>query len=301
MRNISEAVLRRFSNTLLDSIFLATGLRLDSDYFQSVAGGDINRAVRCRDQQGRDWFVKLNEKSCLDMFAAESAGLAELASAGIRVPEVAGFGTDDSEAWLMLEWLDLQRRDDEQLGAALAKLHRHTAPGFGWKRDNYIGRTEQENTFTDSWPEFFRDRRLRVQLELARRHGAPASLLTAGHRLLDRVDDYFAGHEPQPSLLHGDLWGGNKGALIDGTPVLFDPAVYYGDRETDIAMTCLFGGFSQGFYAAYEAEWPLPTGAVERRDLYNLYHVLNHFNLFGGGYRAQAEQMIARLTTRLHG
>ncbi|MEJ2137975.1 MAG: fructosamine kinase family protein [Gammaproteobacteria bacterium] len=292
----------QLSAALLAAICRETGVRLETKSFRPVGGGDINQAVRCRDERGRDWFLKLNDKTCADMFAAEAAGLVELDNAGIRVPSVAGFGADGPDAWLLLEWLDLKpAADDESLGKALANLHRVTASGFGWKRDNYIGLSEQNNTWTDDWVEFFRHQRLGVQLQLAARNGAPERLVAAGERLQESMDAYFAGHEPPPSLLHGDLWGGNKGTLADGTPVVFDPAVYYGDPEADIAMTRLFGGFSFAFYAAYHAEWPPAPGVVERQELYNLYHVLNHFNLFGGAYQAQAEQMIARLLAGLSG
>ncbi len=144
-------------------------------------------------------------------------------------------------------------------------------------------------------PAFWRDRRLAFQLDRAAENGHGGRLQERGRRLLERVPAFFAGYVPVPSLLHGDLWTGNRAMLADGTPVVFDPAVYYGDREADLAMTRLFGGFGRRFYGAYEAEWPLDAGAASRCDLYNLYHVLNHLNLFGGGYRALAESTIDRL------
>jgi fructosamine-3-kinase len=183
----------------------------------------------------------------------------------------------------------------ERLGQALAALHRITAPEFGWHRDNVIGATPQPNDPHSDWASFYRDMRLAPQLRLASRNGAPERLLKAGQKLMDGVERFFADYTPSPSLLHGDLWGGNWSALTDGTPVLFDPAVYYGDREADIAMTKLFGGFPESFYIAYGEAWPLDNGHIERVELYKLYHVLNHFNLFGGGYVAQAEGMLSRL------
>ena len=169
------------------------------------------------------------------------------------------------------------------------------APRFGWPRDNTIGTTPQVNAWGDDWAEFFRDRRIAPQLALAARNGHGGALQRDGERLLAAIPALLAGHAPAPSLLHGDLWSGNAACLATGEPVIFDPAVYYGDREADLAMTELFGGFGADFYAAYRDAWPLPDGYERRRTLYNLYHVLNHLNLFGGGYGAQAETMIARL------
>jgi len=231
--------------------------------------------------------------------AAEVDGLARLAASGaIRVPRVLAFDSSQTEAWLELEWLDLHAPDagsDARMGEALARLHAVTGPSFGLERDNAIGATPQPNSPSGDWAGFWRDRRLSFQLELAERNGHDGRLQDRGRRLLDRVGSFFAGYHPRPSLLHGDLWAGNRAALADGTPVTFDPAVYYGDREADLAMTRLFGGFGPRFYEAYALAWPLDAGAAARRDLYNLYHVLNHLNLFGGGYRAQAEAMIDRL------
>jgi fructosamine-3-kinase len=250
-------------------------------------------------------FVKrlpLSERWRLE---AETDGLERLARAGaIRVPQVLGLGTSGDEAWIELEWLDLHPADagaDARMGAALARLHAVTGPAFGLERDNAIGATPQPNAPSGDWAGFWRSRRLGFQLDLAARNGHCGRLQDRGRLLLDKLAAFFAGHRPQPSLLHGDLWGGNRAMLADGAPVFFDPAVYYGDREADLAMTRLFGGFGPRFYAAYEAAWPLDAGAAARRDLYNLYHVLNHLNLFGVGYRAKAESMIdALLATASH-
>jgi protein-ribulosamine 3-kinase len=230
---------------------------------------------------------------------AEADGLARLAAAGaIRVPRVLRQGASDDEAWIELEWLDLHAPDaaaDERCGEALARLHAATGPVFGLELDNAIGASPQPNAPSKDWSAFWRGRRLEFQLDLAARNGYRGRLLDRGQRLLDEIPAFLADHRPQASLLHGDLWAGNRAMLEDGTPVIFDPAVYHGDREADIAMTRLFGGFGPRFYAAYEHAWPLDAGAAVRGDLYNLYHVLNHLNLFGGGYRAQAESMIDRL------
>jgi fructosamine-3-kinase len=225
---------------------------------------------------------------------AEADGLAALrATKTVRVPSI--HGLDDRG--LALEWLDLRpldARSGAALGTALAALHRVPQERYGWSRDNYIGATPQLNVWCPSWTEFFRDRRLRPQLERAAA-GGYASLQRNGESLLARIGMLLADHLPAPSLLHGDLWGGNAGALPDGTPVIFDPAVYVGDRETDLAMTELFGGFPARFYAAYREAWPLDQGYALRRELYNLYHLLNHLNLFGAGYLARCESTIAGL------
>lgn len=230
---------------------------------------------------------------------AEADGLTRLSRAGaVRVPRVLGQGVAGGEAWLELEYFDLCPADgssDARLGAALARLHRVTADRYGLERDNAIGAAPQPNVPGDDWVAFWRGQRLGFQLDRAAANGHGGRLLERGRRLLERLPAFFAGYRPLPSLLHGDLWAGNRGMLADGTPVIFDPAVYYGDREADLAMTRLFGGFGTKFYAAYAAEWPLDAGSATRVDLYNLYHALNHLNLFGGGYRAMAEGMIDRL------
>ena len=170
-----------------------------------------------------------------------------------------------------------------------------TAPRFGWHRDNTIGATPQSNAWTDDWARFFAERRLGYQLDLALEQGHSGQLIERGRRLCAPLDALLLDHRPVPSLLHGDLWGGNWAADESGQPVVFDPAIYFGDREADLAMTRLFGGFGRAFYDAYQSAWPLEAGADLRFDLYNLYHVLNHLNLFGGGYRGQAETLIEQL------
>jgi protein-ribulosamine 3-kinase len=230
---------------------------------------------------------------------AEADGLARLAQAGVlRVPRVLGHGATEAEAFLEIEWLELLPADgasDARMGQALARLHAKTGTTFGLQRDNAIGATPQPNAPADDWVAFWRERRLGFQLDLAGKNGYGGRLQDRGRRLLEAVPAFFRDYRPEPSLLHGDLWGGNRAMLADGTPIVYDPAVYYGDREADLAMTRLFGGFGPRFYAAYDDAWPTDGGHGVRRDLYNLYHVLNHLNLFGGGYRAQAESMIDRL------
>ena len=243
------------------------------------------------------FFVKINTAAGLPMLEAEADGLRELARAkAIRVPAPVACGGAGGVAFLALEWLELSGGGrDTALGAGLAQLHRTTAQAHGWHRDNTIGTTPQDNAWTDDWATFFRDRRIAPQLALAAGKGHGGHLQRDGERLLAAIPALLAGHAPGPSLLHGDLWSGNAARLASGEPVIFDPAVHFGDREADLAMTELFGGFGADFYAAYAEAWPLAPGYATRRTLYNLYHVLNHLNLFGGGYRGQAEAMIASL------
>jgi fructosamine-3-kinase len=245
---------------------------------------------------GRKYFAKINERAQLDNFAAEADGLTALAAAGARVPSPLCRGEAGVEAFLVLEYLEMRGNGDfAALGRTLALVHSVRGEFFGWRRDNYIGRTPQLNRRASSWADFWRDLRLRPQLDLGRKNGLGEGLLRKGERLAEAVPRLLAGHAPAASLLHGDLWRGNAGFLAGGAPVLFDPAVYWGDRETDLAMTELFGGFPSEFYSAYAEIAPLERGYAKRKSLYNLYHVLNHANLFGGGYVSQAERTIERL------
>jgi fructosamine-3-kinase len=201
---------------------------------------------------------------------------------------------------VLLEYLPLQEQGhQQQAGEQLAAMHRHTAAQHGWLRSNTIGASPQRNTQTHDWVQFWQQERLGFQLERARRNGYPPRSYEQGLRLKEGLGALFADYQPPASLLHGDLWGGNLAYLRDGSPVIFDPAVYYGDRETDLAMTELFGGFGADFYAAYNAAWALDSGYVVRKMLYNLYHILNHFNLFGSGYGEQAARMTERLLAEI--
>lgn len=264
----------------------------------SVGGGCINAAWRVS-SGAQSYFVKLNKPDRAPMFAAEFAGLEELRAANaVRVPAPVCLGVTPHAAFLVLEFLELGRgaaAGHEELGRRLAAQHRVTRPDFGWRRDNTIGSTPQPNRPDADWVRFWRERRLGHQLELAAANGHRGRLQQRGERLLAALPALLAGHAPQAALLHGDLWSGNAAFTRGGEPVIFDPAVYYGDREADIAMTELFGGFPAAFYHAYCEAWPLDAGYGLRKTLYNLYHVLNHLNLFGGGYRAQAESMIDML------
>jgi fructosamine-3-kinase len=248
-------------------------------------------------------FIKTGPATALARFQAEADGLAALRATGaVRVPAVIDCEMADGGARLVLEHLDLRpldRASGAALGSALAELHRTTGPRFGWANDNFIGDSPQENGWRDNWALFFAERRLRPQLRRAAANGLERKLADQGASLAERLPAFFLDYQPLPSLLHGDLWSGNAGALADGTPAIYDPAVHYGDRETDVAMTELFGGFPEAFYVAYRQTWPLDPGFETRKILYNLYHVLNHYNLFGAAYLGQARRMIGRLLAEL--
>lgn len=262
-----------------------------------VGGGSINDAYRLEGNDGTRYFLKLNAARHHPMFVAEAAGLDCIAATNtLRVPQPVAHGIAGGQSYLVLEHLELSPRGDARLlGEQLAAMHRCRGEGFGGTQDNFIGTMPQPNGWADDWIEFWRQQRLGFQLRLASENGYGDQLQDLGERLLDTLPTFFESYTPQPSLLHGDLWSGNHAYQTDGTPTIFDPAAYYGDRECDLAMTELFGGYPAGFYAAYRAAWPLDEGYATRRELYNAYHILNHANLFGGGYVRQAEQTMQRL------
>lgn len=285
------------------SIGEATGLQVALGSARPVAGGSINTAFRVEDQ-GRVYFVKCNAPDRLPMFEAEALGLKQLGAAGsLRVPEVIALGADNQHSWLVLEYIEFGMATDATAGALgeqLAAMHRCSADYFGWVRDNTIGSTPQINTRETDWQTFYRQHRLVHQLNLASANGLSPVTVDAGWRLAANLAPFFSRYQPQPALLHGDLWGGNWAADNNGQPVIFDPALYFGDREADIAMTELFGGFDAVFYQAYQGAWPLDADYAVRKNLYNLYHVLNHFNLFGAGYGEQAGRLIDQLMAEIH-
>jgi len=266
-----------------------------------VGGGSISQALVAQSENAR-WFVKVNSADRDSMFAAEADGLNALRTCPVlRVPAVVAHGVSGRHAYLLLEHLELQPLRESaaaNAGRALAELHRIAGARFGWHRDNFIGSTPQDNAEQPSWPLFFARQRLLPQIELARAQGHKGKLIADGERLVEKMPVLFDRQSTGISLLHGDLWHGNA-ASVAGQLALFDPAVYYGDRETDLAMSELFGGFPARFHAAYREAWPLADGYEQRRILYNLYHVLNHLNLFGGGYVQQAERMIASLLAEI--
>lgn len=290
-------------NNIATRITEVTGEKFQIDNRRSVSGGCINQGYQISDSS-RSYFVKLNQASQVAMFEAEALGLQQMwDTQTIRVPQPICWGTEGNSAYIVLEWLDLGGRGDnqawEEMGRKLAAMHQYNPSNstlsrgrFGSDINNTIGSTPQINTWTENWANFWAEHRIGYQLKLAKRRGGHFPL---GERLLAAIPDLLAGHKPQPSLVHGDLWGGNAGVTPGGEPVIFDPAAYWGDREVDIAMTELFGGFSAAFYRGYNHVWPLEGGYEQRKILYNLYHILNHFNLFGGSYESQANQMINQL------
>lgn len=268
-----------------------------------VGGGDSSNALRLIGTT-TSVFAKLRPAADAPMFAAEAEGLRALAACpALRVPSVLGLGEAAGQAGLLLEWLDLAPLSDaaaaQRAGAALAALHRCTQEQYGWPHDNFIGSTPQHNAQNINWPRFFVEQRLLPQFELAAAKGFRKELMAYAEPICAKLPALFLEYRPLPSLLHGDLWSGNLGALADGTPVLFDPACYYGDRETDLAMSELFGGLPLAFYAAYRQAWPLDANYERRKPAYNLYHILNHLNLFGRSYLAPAERLAAQLARDL--
>lgn len=273
-----------------------TGEKFQTQQKRSVSGGCINQGYAISNTE-ITYFVKLNQASQVAMFEAEALGLEDmLATASIRVPQPLCWGTAGNSSYLVLEWLEMGAGNTkcwEEMGRQLARMHQWGDGGrFGWKINNTIGSTPQINTWTENWVEFYINHRLGYQFQLARRRGGN---FPQEAKLLAAIPELLTDHQVQPSLVHGDLWGGNGGCTVSGEPVIFDPATYFGDREVDIAMTELFGGFPAAFYRGYNEVFPLDAGYEQRKILYNLYHILNHFNLFGGGYASQANRMIEQI------
>lgn len=281
---------------ICDRIREVSDYPLLSPHPQSVGGGSINQAYVLRDSQG-NVFVKLNRPERQAMFAQEFLGLQALANLGaIQIPRPLAWGVVSQASFIALEWLPLKSSGDwAQMGRQLARLHQNSrSDRFGWSEVNTIGSTPQINDWSTGWSEFFRDCRLGYQFNLAQRQGGN---FPRRDELLGRIPTLLT-HQPYPCLVHGDLWSGNAAFSESGQPVIFDPAVYYGDREVDLAMTELFGGFPASFYQGYNQAYPLDPGYHHRKVIYNLYHILNHFNLFGGGYAYQANQMINSILSR---
>lgn len=260
-----------------------------------VSGGCIHESFWIEDGQGRSFFLKVNDRSRSRLFETERGSLEALQQTrAIRVPRPVALGISGNRAFFVMEAIALQSRGDPaRMGRELAALHRHRPENgsFGWEEDNFIGATVQENGWRSTWVDFFGEKRLIPQFRLAR---AAGRRFRGESRLLDGLERWIGYHDPAPSLLHGDLWGGNAAFDESGRPVLFDPACYYGDRETDLAFSRMFGGFALEFYEAYAEAWPIPDGEQERREIYNLYHLLNHYNLFGEGYGDSAQRVMDR-------
>ena len=268
----------------------------------SVGGGSINSSYHVSGTDGREFFIKLNSASLETMFQVEFDSLNELSQAlslktsAMNIPQPICFGSIDSKSYLVLEYLAMTSSgDSKKMGQALAQMHRITVRQYGWYQNNIIGSTPQSNQTHNDWVTFWRKARMLPQFEMLYNKGYKKYLQPLADNLLHNLDSLLADHTPEASLLHGDLWSGNYAFTKQGQPVIFDPALYYGDRETDLAMTELFGGFNQDFYHSYNDSWPLDKGYQKRKTLYNLYHILNHANLFGTSYLNQAMSMMARL------
>lgn len=262
-----------------------------------VGGGDINQACQLETREAR-YFLKWNHQSPPGMFSAEAKGLGLLKSAqALRVPDVIAVQepTADVPAFLILEWVPTERPKNsdlfaERLGHGLAHLHQQQASQHGLEQDNYIGTLPQTNTPNSSWVAFYRDARIGKQQDIAQqRQRLPAARQNLLDKLRTKLPDLIP--EVEPSLLHGDLWGGNYLATENDTPVIYDPAVYYGHREVELAFTELFGGFPSRFYDAYYAVYPIDKGYTRRKALYQLYPMMVHMNLFGGSYAHRADQI----------
>lgn len=285
-----------FYRAIARKISEASGRSFEIKSISHLGGGCINETVKLSGIDGSAWFLKSNTSADTSVFAAEFDGLKAIAATStICVPKPLVFGEAEGQAWFAMELLTLgsaRAGSQEQLGRQLAELHRIRQPHFGWHRDNTIGITPQRNPKSDDWIGFWREHRLGFQLDLAAGNGGR---FRGADKLVDNLDGLFEGYEPQPSLLHGDLWSGNIAFLTDGTPVIFDPACYFGDREAEFGIIVMFGGFTQDFHRGYNAVCPLDEGFERRLPLYELYHTLNHFNLFGASYAGSCQRLIDRL------
>ena len=261
-----------------------------------VSGGCINQGYAVSGN-GLIYFVKINQANQEAMFAAEALGLKQIhVTKTIRVPEPICWGIAEKSSYLVLEWLEFgggNSQSWEKMGQNLAHLHQVSlSDRFGWHCNNTIGSTPQINTISNNWADFFAHQRIGYQLRLAKERGGN---FPDEDQVIPAISEILSQHQPHPSLVHGDLWSGNAAITVDGEPVILDPATYWGDREVDLAMTELFGGFPAAFYRGYNDVFPLDAGYQQRKTLYNLYHILNHFNLFGGGYASQANRMLQEI------
>jgi fructosamine-3-kinase len=263
----------------------------------SLAGGCISDAFKVTTVNGSNYFLKYNPSKLNDMFIKEANGLKELAKVNaIRIPEVLSFDED----YILLEYIPTGNKKKnffEDFGRSFAEMHKFTSDSFGFYEDNYIGSNPQKNVPDEKekmdWVNFYFNKRILFQFELTEKLGNSTEELRKGLSILEnKIQEVIGDSNEKPSLLHGDLWGGNYMVDENGSPVLIDPAVYYGHREADLGMTKLFGGFNSDFYEAYNETFPLEDGYEYRENIYKLYHVLNHLNLFGGGYYSQALSLI---------
>lgn len=282
--------------TIAREISQATQTSFEITDTRSVSGGCINQGYRIKGND-KTYFVKLNQASAVEMFRAEALGLTQMYDTQtITIPKPICWGVAENSSYIVLEWLDLGRGNSSswlEMGRRLAQMHQQgTVDKFGWEMNNTIGSTPQINTWMDNWADFFAEQRIGYQLRLAKRKGGN---FPDTKKVVAAIKEKLADRKPEASIVHGDLWSGNANITADGQPTIFDPATYYGDREVDLAMTELFGGFPAAFYQGYNQQWQLDSGYRERETIYNLYHILNHFNIFGGGYASQAQRMIQQI------
>lgn len=257
---------------------------------EAVGGGCISNATRVKSESG-DFFLKWSNGEAAKTFPTEASSLAAMhrVQTDLIIPEaiLARDASDGTPGVLLMNWIDSGTKSKdfwEVFGRGLAQMHRSTVSRYGFAEDNFIGRIPQRNTWEDSWVTFFREHRLEPQVARARKNRRwEASWDKPLDRLYAHLADVLPAN-PEASILHGDLWGGNYMVELGGRPVLIDPASYYGHREADLAMTELFSGFDRRFYDAYRSAWPIESGYEERRQIYNLYHLVNHLNHFGSGY-----------------
>lgn len=274
-----------------------TGKPFTLEEKRSVGGGCINQSYQLIGDN-QSYFVKVNNANSLEMFLSEANGLKQiLETQSICAPRPICWGSVDNHSYLVLEWLEFARGGNHQawfkMGQQLAQMHSYKgASEFGWQQNNTIGSTPQINTWMANWADFFAEHRIGYQIKLARRKGGS---FPNPELVIPKVKEFLQDRNPLPSLVHGDLWSGNAAITVEGNPVILDPASYYADHEVDLAMTELFGGFPAAFYEGYNQVLPLEAGYQQRKTLYNLYHILNHFNLFGGGYGSQASRMLQQI------
>ena len=239
--------------------------------------------------------IDINKSSILN---SEAEGLKAISNTNsLKTPRIFAKGESENFAWLALEFVSLRTPDSNcaiKMGESLAAMHQNQNDFHGWHSNNWIGANKQRNSFLNDWPKFFKEFRLLPQLNQALDNNLDTSVFDNGQLLLEEISKLFTNYYPDPSLLHGDLWAGNWASDLEGNPIAFDPACYYGDRETDIAMTELFAGFHQDFYDAYNSANPIDKGYIDRKSVYNLYHILNHFNIFGVSYEQQASDLIQK-------
>ncbi len=281
------------TDRVLEQLAAVLGQQVTFKQARGVGGGCIHHATRLETSVGV-FFLKWNDRCASDLFLREAECLQELAKAvhpPLVIPKVyAAAAVDEMPGFLVMEFLEPDRNhaiSDERLGEGLAWLHRYTADRFGFYHNNYCGATVQDNCWNTGWPDFFARQRIGFLVEKIRREGGfSPQELNVFEKLIFQIPSILPG-KSAPALIHGDLWSGNY-LLTENGPALIDPASCFSDREMEFGMITLFGGFSPRFFAAYQAANPLPAGWRERSRLYQLYHLLNHYLLFGGGYRTEA-------------